>query len=224
MRGEHMIISKGKSLDKILDMLNSSGNVFIIGCTECATLCKSGGKEEVEAMKKFLEEEGKEVTGIEMLEPACHLLNDKRVLKQHSEELERSDMILALSCGNGVQTVAEAAKMRVVPGLDTMFLGEIQRMGQFKQNCVLCGECLLDVFEGLCPVAQCAKNLMNGPCGGAKDGKCEISNPNNDVDCVWCLIHELLTRMGRTDILENIVEPKDWSKGTGLRPKKWSVR
>lgn len=219
-----MIISKGKSDENILEMLDCLNSVFIIGCTECATLCKTGGEEEVAGMKAFLLENGKEVTGTEMMDPACHLLNDKRLLRQHAGELQKSDAVLCLACGNGVQTVAEATGMKVVPGLDTLFLGEIERLGQFRQNCLLCGECLLDIFEGLCPVARCPKGLMNGPCGGAKDGKCELSSEENEVDCVWCLIHELLTRMGKSDILENIVEPKDWSKGTGLRPKKWSVR
>ena len=219
-----MIVSKSKPFEAILDILAEQKRIFIIGCTECATLCQSGGEDQVREMKENLEKEGKKVTGTIILEPACHLLNNKRSLKPHAEELKETDVILCLACGNGVQVVAEASGMRVVPGVDTLFLGEIERFGRFKQNCVLCGECLLDIFEGLCPVARCPKNLMNGPCGGAKDGKCEVSEEGNEVDCIWCLLYDLLTKIGRTDILERIVEPKDWSKGTGLRPKRLDIK
>lgn len=150
------------------------------------------------------------VTGWVILEPACHLLNDKRLLKQYETELSRSAKILVLACGNGVQTVSEVlSEKEVIAGTNTLFLGEITRFNEFDKRCRLCGECLVDDFAGFCPVARCPKSMLNGPCGGSTNGKCEV---NSDLECIWDLIYKQLKKQGNLKSLREIQKPKDWSK------------
>ena len=209
-----MIISRQKDINCILDLVQD-GPVFIIGCSECATLCKTGGEEEVKDMKTRLEEKNIKVTGTIILDPACHYLNDKRLLRPCQEEINDAKKILVLACGNGVQTVSEIiTNADVIPGTDTLFLGEIKRSNDFEKRCNLCGECIQYLFEGACPISRCPKGLLNGPCGGSINGKCEISR---DVDCVWEEIIKRLKQKNKLQNLKRIVEPKDWSKSTETR-------
>ena len=211
-----MIISKQKEFTHILNRVENNP-VFIIGCSECATLCRTGGEKEVLEMRKKLRENGVEVTGWVVLDPACHFLNDKRLLRKHHVELDEAKKILVLACGNGVQTVAEILRDKdVVAGTDTLFLGEIKHVDEFERKCEMCGDCLLDSFMGLCPVALCPKNMLNGPCGGSVDGKCEVSSEH---DCVWDKIYWVLKEKKQLKVLKKIQDPKKWSKTEILRRK-----
>jgi len=203
-----MIVTKQKNFQAILSAVGS-GPVFIAGCNECAELCGTGGENQVLAMKKALEEKNIQVTGWIVLEPACHLQNDKRLLKSHENEIDRAKKILVLSCGNGAQTVAELATTKeIISGTDTLFLGEIVRANEFQRRCSLCGECLLDSFGGFCPLTLCPKSMLNGPCGGSSQGKCEISK---ELECVWDRIYQELKKRGNLLGLTVIQKPKDWS-------------
>lgn len=211
-----MIITCQKKIEDILGKLDKKP-VFIIGCSECATLCHTGGEKEVISMKESLEENGVDVTGWVVLDPACHLLNDKRLLKKHQKDVDKASKVLVLACGNGVQTVSEIIVDKdVFSGTDTLFLGEIKRLNDFEKRCIMCGECIEDEFEGFCPVSRCPKNLLNGPCGGAVDGKCEV---DSDLDCVWILIYNRLKERGKLDTLKVIRKPKNWSKSLEMRRK-----
>ena len=204
-----MIISKQKDLEDIVKSVGK-GPVFIMGCSECATLCHTGGKEEVLEMKNIFEKRNIPVSGWIILEPACHLNNNRRLLKPYKDALDKSDSILALSCGNGVQTIAELFDDKdIISGNDTLFLGEIVRSAEFDKRCSMCGECLLDEFNGICPLSRCPKSMMNGPCGGSIDGKCEV---NSDMQCVWNIIYERLKKREKLHYLDKIQPPKDWSK------------
>ena len=208
-----MIITKQKEIKNILDLVGD-GPVFIVGCSECATLCNTGGEKEVKEMKKIFEEKKIDVSGFVILNPACHFLNDKRILKNYKDEIENAKKVLVLACGNGVQTVAELIQdVDVVSGTDALFLGEIKRLGDFERRCNLCGECIVDLFDGLCPLSRCPKGMLNGPCGGSINGKCEISE---DLDCVWDLIFKRLKDDNNLHKLKDIVEPKDWSKSVEM--------
>ena len=209
-----MIISQQKEFNGLLDSIGN-GPVFIVGCSECATMCHTGGEEEVLAMKDALENKNVEVTGWVVLEPACHLQNDKRLLRRHKEEVDKANKILVLACGNGVQTVSEIMEdTDVISGTDTLFLGEIKRANEFEKRCVMCSNCIVDLFEGLCPVSRCPKHMLNGPCGGSKDGKCEV---NSDLDCVWDVIYKRLKEKGQLYQLKEIKEPNDWSRSIEMR-------
>jgi ferredoxin len=209
-----MIITKQKDFEDLL-LLIEEGPVFLIGCSECATLCHTGGEEEIISMKETLKNKNIKVTGWVILDPACHFLNDKRLLKKHNDEIEKAKKILVLACGNGVQTVAEIIKnIDVIPGTDTLFLGEIKRINEFEKKCTLCGECIQYLFDGVCPITRCPKSMMNGPCGGAMNGKCEV---NKELDCVWDIIYKRLKEKGQESKLLIIKEPKNWSKSTEQR-------
>ena len=185
-----MIVSENKSMQEILGFLKKAQKVVIVGCNECAATCKSGGEEEVLKMKEALESEGKTVLGYTLLEPACNLLKSKKDLKSLKSEIKEADAILSLACGDGTQTIVKNLKDKpVYPANNTLFIGEVKRVGEFEEACKACGECELGWTGGICPVTMCAKGLLNGACGGARDGKCEV-DPEND--CAWVLIYNRL--------------------------------
>ena len=209
-----MIVTKQKDFANLLHSIES-GPVFIIGCSECATLCHTGGEEEVLSMKQALEKKNIQTTGWVIFEPACHLQNDKRLLKKYKSEIDKANKILVLACGNGVQTVSEIINdTDVIPGTDSLFLGEIKRASDFEKRCVMCGECIQDLFEGVCPISRCPKSMLNGPCGGSIDGKCEV---DPELDCIWDIIYKCLKEKGLQNRLKEIKKPKNWSKSTDWR-------
>ena len=203
-----MIIAKKKPIDEIIESLKGDAAVFIVGCGECATVTQTGGEKEVAEMKAALEEAGKTVIGVDIVAANCQELDLKRVLRQHGRVTEEVDAFLVLSCGAGVQSVRADTEKHVVPGTDSLFLGNVKRAGVYEEKCSLCGQCVLDDYGAICPVARCAKGLLNGPCGGTNHGKCEV---DPDRDCAWVLIHEQLKKEGRTEKLTRIHPPMDWS-------------
>jgi ferredoxin len=204
-----MIVTKQKDLESILCLIQKDP-VFIVGCSQCATLCKTGGEDEIKKIASILLDKDIKVTGWVVLDPACHLLNDKLILKNYDDKIKKSKKVLVLACGNGVQTVAEIIDdAKVIPGLDTLFLGEIKSINNFEKRCNLCGECIQYLFDGLCPISRCPKNMLNGPCGGSINGKCEISK---DLDCIWEIIIKKLDNEKKLFLLKRIIEPKNWSR------------
>jgi len=209
-----MIITKQKDFNELLGSVGKEP-VFIIGCSECATMCHTGGEKEVLEMKSALEDKNIPVTGWVVLEPACHLQNDKRILRKYEDEVNNANKILVLACGNGIQTVSEIFENAdVIAGNDTLFLGEIKRANEFEKRCNMCGDCIEDLFGGFCPVSRCPKSMLNGPCGGSIDGKCEV---DSNLDCVWDLIYKYLKEKKQLQLLKIIQKPKDWSKSTETR-------
>ena len=206
-----MIITRPREWSRVLDNLESVGArcVFVIGCGQCATVAKTGGEEEVAATAVRLEEAGYEVTGTAVGEVACHLGSTRLETRKHRDEFGDADAVVVLSCGAGAQTVSDAApRIPVFPGLESKFLGNVIRHGVFEERCQMCGECILDVTGGICPVTTCPKGLLNGPCGGMWEGKCEVLT---DRDCVWVRIHRRLDEQGR-ELGEGIASAKDRSK------------
>lgn len=203
-----MIVSTQKPLDQILPALAGGSRVFIIGCAKCATVCKTGGEEEVFRMQEELTAAGKEVTGTIIIDETCHMLRTGRDLRSRKEQVDEADFLLVLSCGAGIQSVAEASEKKVVAGSDSKFLGNIRRFGQFEQRCSLCGDCRLNDTGGICPVTVCPKGMLNGPCGGMEAGNCEVDNTNR---CVWVTIYERLEQQGRVGTLHQTTPAPDFS-------------
>ncbi|MBU1894226.1 MAG: methylenetetrahydrofolate reductase C-terminal domain-containing protein, partial [Candidatus Omnitrophica bacterium] len=157
-----MIITRQKKISEILDTIKTKNNVFLVGCTLCATVCKTGGEKELKNLAEFLKKEGKRVTGWVILDPACNLLQVKKLKRDRAKEIEASDIILSLACGGGTQAIAEIFdNKKVSPANDTLFQGEITELtlkkARFEEKCSLCGECLLDETAGMCPVSLCPK-------------------------------------------------------------------
>lgn len=210
-----MIVSKQKPLIEILQALDGADTVFLIGCAQCATVCKAGGEEQIWKMQEELQTAGKTVTGSLVIDETCHMLRTARDLRSKKEMVDEARAILVLACGAGVQSVSASVTKKVVAGLDTLFLGNIRRLGQFEQKCSLCGECILNSTAGICPVTVCPKGILNGPCGGMDNGRCET---DPEADCAWQQIFTRLQARGEESKLERIVPQKDFSKK--LKPGK----
>ncbi len=212
-----MIITRKKPPEAVLAMLSGFRRVALVGCGNCATACQTGGERELEQMRTFLEENGFEVAGTALPEECCHMLLVKRDLKPLREC--GAEAIVGMACGDGVQTVADNVRLPVFPANDTLFLGQIERAGVFHEACKMCGDCILDQTAGICPVTQCAKSLVHGPCGGQKDGRCEV---NRDNACAWIRIFHRLREQNRMEVLTRPREDKNY-KSTAY-PRTHSLR
>jgi ferredoxin len=205
-----MIITRPRDWTRIRSNLDEIGaqRVFIMGCGQCATVAKTGGETEILQAKAALEQEGREVTGWAVGEVACHLGGTKLDARKHFGSIEEADAVLVLSCGAGVQTVADAVDKPVFPGLESVFLGNVIRHGVFEERCQMCGDCVLDMTAGICPVTTCPKGLLNGPCGGMWNGMCEVLT---DRECTHVRIQRRLVAQGR-GATAHTLPPKDFSK------------
>jgi len=203
-----------KPMEKILNSFSHGEKVFVVGCGNCAEKCHSGGPKETEEMAKRLKDRGVNVVGYSSTESGkslCKLtLTTKMLMEDHKDEVSEADSFLVLSCGQGIHTVIDATDGGYVhPGCDTIFGGETYGDNVIKEYCSLCGECIVEQTGGLCPISLCPKGLLNGPCGGSKDGKCEV---NSEQDCAWQLIYDRLKKLNRVGDLERYIEPKNYAK------------
>jgi hypothetical protein len=212
-----MIISKSKGNQAVLDILEGVQSVFLLGCSECASLCGTGSPEALAAMKETLEAQGKKVTGTFVAKTGCQVLGSKVELKPYKEAVDAADAILVMSCGAGTQAMVELYKdKKVYPANDTTFLGNMTRFQHFDERCSLCGECIIDKTGGICPVTTCPKGILNGPCGGTNNGMCEVSP---EIECAWAKIYARMERTGELEKMKEIIPPKDYSKK--MSPKVW---
>ena len=198
-----------KHFKEILEMLGGENRVFIVGCGNCARKCQSGGEPEVAAMKERLEKVGKTIVGTFVPDGTCSLTEVSGLVKDNQAAIDEAESMLVLACGQGVHTVVDATGKITHPGCNTIFGGETIKPGDVREYCQLCGECVVDAYGGLCPLTLCAKGLLNGACGGSKDGKCEV---DPERDCGWNLIYERLRAIGKLDTLYQYREPKDYRK------------
>ena len=203
-----MLISEQKPLEEILNYLDGEKNIFLIGCKGCAEGWESGGEKQVIEMGKTLQEHGKAIAGFVVVDMVCDSTLTKLKLRAHKSEIAAADSILVLTDGAGVQSVAEVVNKVVHPGCNTLSSGGAHAEWKEAERCLECGDCMLEFTGGICPIARCSKHLLNGPCGGSQDGKCEV---NADIPCAWQLIIERLTELGQLDRLEKLVPPKNWN-------------
>jgi ferredoxin len=206
-----MIITELKPIKSIIDSLKSYSKIFIIGCGECATACKTGGEPEVLKIKKDLEAAGKAVTGSCIPSAPCVAAKLKAELAKNMKALREADAVLVLACGLGVQSFKDNDRFGLVvfPACNTIFGAVMDTKGNFYEKCSMCGECVLDLTAGICPVTLCSKGLLNGPCGGMNKGKCEV---DNERDCAWVLIYKELEKNKKLESLREIRNPKDYKK------------
>lgn len=207
-----MITAEQKDTDWILDRLEGARRVVVLGCGSCTTVCFAGGEREVEEMCCLLQlalQESDEEIEFEGL--TAKRVCDWEFIEPIVETLESADAVLSLACGAGSNLLADHLEtVPIVPGVDTLFLGANSGPESWNEMCAGCGDCIIDMTFGLCPVARCAKSLMNGPCGGCSDGSCEV---DAEIDCVWYRIVERAEKLGRMEELERVIPPRDWSSG-----------
>ena len=215
-----MIITKKKKLDDILNSLEEKKSVYLFGCNSCAEQCKTGGKDEIDEMTTALTDSGLTVTGASIVDETCYRQLALKEIRKHNE-IKKSDAILVLACGAGVKTVADSVEdaQPVLPALDSSYLASVERVGRFFEGCSLCGECVLSDTAGICPHTDCSKGLLNGPCGGVVEGKCEV---DIEKDCAWTRIHARLKAQDRLHLMRKHHPPKDYS--TSRQPRKTLLR
>lgn len=207
-----MIVTKKKQFEEILNSLGTATRIFIIGCGDCATTCKTGGEKEALEMKAMLESKGKIVTGYAISDAPCVASQAGMLFAKNKKAVDDIDAFLVLACGLGVQSILEndRKKRPVYAGCDTMFGSILDKTGLgFFERCTMCGECVLNTTGGICPVTRCAKGLLNGPCGGSNKGKCEV---DKNKDCAWILIYQRLKDLGALENFKKIKPAKDYSK------------
>ncbi len=214
-----MIKAEQKPMEQILAYLHPYHRVLLSGCGACVTVCQVGGAKEVGLLASGLRMARKKMgRPIEVLEATPARQCEPEFAIELTETVDKVEAVVSIACGVGVQTLARHfPKTPVFPGVDTSFLGETLTQGVWEERCQACGNCILDQTGGICPIARCAKQLLNGPCGGSSEGKCEIKR---ETDCVWRLIYDRLKSLGQLDKLEEIIPAKRWgveSRDSGLR-------
>jgi ferredoxin len=208
-----MIISELKPIQDIIDSLKGYSKIFLVGCGECATTCKSGGEEEIAKIKQGLESVGKTVVGSCIPSAPCVAAKLKTELAKNMPSLRQAEAVLVLSCGLGPQSFKDNDRLNlpVFPACDTIFGAVMDAKGDFYEKCSMCAECVLDITAGTCPVTLCAKGLLNGPCGGMDKGKCEV---DKEKDCAWVIIYKDLERRKQLEKLREIQGPKNFKKSS----------
>lgn len=214
-----MIVAEQKSLEEIKTLIGNADNVLVVGCGTCVTVCFAGGSREAAIMSSSLRMSSK-------LDGNTRDVSDVTVQRQCeweyldtiASQVEEVDVVLSMGCGIGVQAIAEHfPDTWVVPGLNTAFLGLPTEQGVWAERCAACGDCVLGLTGGICPIARCSKSLLNGPCGGSENGHCEI---DPEVQCAWQLIYDRLESKDRLHVLIDLQPPKNWRTSRDGGPRK----
>lgn len=214
-----MIIAEGKPITEVAELIKDAKKVLVVGCGGCVTVCLAGGEKEVgilaSALRMLRQQQDNpletvEVTITRQCDPEYVAMLDRHIT-------DDIDCILSMACGVGVQFLAEKYPVWVVPALNTKFAGGSVEHGVWEERCGLCGECILHKTGGICPIIRCSKSILNGPCGGSQNGKCEVES---SIPCAWQLIYDRMVALGRLDQLLAIEPVKDWSKSRDGGPRK----
>ncbi len=194
-----MLVTVRKPIEEIVGFLEGEGSVFLLGCNGCAAASGTGGDPEIQELRAQLEERGMEVVGTKVIDFLCQKALIRTGLRPFAGALKHADSVVVSTCGIGIQASATVIDKAVHPACDTISLGGVRGEWQGEERCVECGQCFLEFTAGICPLTACAKQLVNGPCGGAKDGRCEVEPEVRR--CAWDVIYERLKRQGRLDLL-----------------------
>lgn len=221
-----VVITTKKPDEEVFEALQNYNvkKLTLVSCGTCSALCQTGGTEGAEEWRKKLEEKGYEIEAVIVSEDLCDNRVMKKDLRRIDDEIQKSDAILTLSCGLGVQSIVEVLQKKhpekpVLISNNTKFIGMTERIGRFYMRCRACGDCYLNYTGGICPIATCAKGLMNGPCGGMVDGKCEVGN--YEKDCGWVLIFNRLKAINRLDLFSRLRDARDWSESGHQQEVVW---
>jgi ferredoxin len=213
-----LIVAEQKPLEEIRRMITPYERVLILGCGTCMTVCGAGGEREVSYLHNALRvaqvksSNGTHTFSEYTLKRQC----DPEFLDLLVDKVADEDAILSLGCGIGVQALAERfPDMPVLPGVNTSFMGMAKEQGVWDERCAACGDCILAETAGICPITRCTKGILNGPCAGSKNGKCEA---NKDMDCAWILIYKRLERLGQLEKMRRYYPPRNFR--TIPRPKR----
>jgi ferredoxin len=206
-----MIVAQRKNIPDLVEIVRSHKKILVLGCGTCVTVCLAGGQREVSIIASALRMAAK-VKGLpyQIEELTIERQCDNVFLEQAAEAIERNDAVLSLGCGAGVQALAERYTNKpVYAGLDTAFIGILEERGIWTEKCAACGACVLHEYGGICPISRCAKHMLNGPCSGSSEERCEVAP---ERQCAWQLIFKRLKDIGQLDRLKKIKSPKNWNR------------
>ena len=215
-----MIIGQQKPINEILKMLDPFSKIVLVGCHGCVTVCRAGGEKEVEILASSIRlARESDRRPIEVREVTLERQCDPEYIEIMRPYLEDYQAVLSIACGAGVQYIAEKFPGVIcLPGLDTTFIGVTEKQGVWSERCQACGDCVLHLTAGICPVTRCPKSLFNGPCGGTTaDGRCEV---NKEIPCGWMLIIERLRSLQMLDNYRKILPMKRWKRSRDGGPRK----
>ncbi|ADU96885.1 methylenetetrahydrofolate reductase C-terminal domain-containing protein [Thermovibrio ammonificans] len=205
-----MVTVKLKPMFQILEELKPYSKVFVVGCQLGSGRCRNGGLREAYKVAGYLELHGIKVVGVKSPGGTCILEKIDSPQKSLLREIsEKADAVLSLACGAGTQLIAENVSIPVKTGVTTLFIGVERERRYFDEYCIACGDCVISDTGGICPVARCPKSLVNGPCGGAIAGKCEV---DPSVPCIWFKISQRMEELGELDRLRESVPARDHSR------------
>jgi hypothetical protein len=156
-------------------------------------------------MNEHLQEFGKLITGSTVIPTACDEMTEVAI-QDNGEAFQNSNCILVMACALGVHRLSLYLSHPIIPALDTLFIGIEDEPGNFHEVCAQCGQCILGELADICPVTRCHKGLVNGPCGGTNNGKCEV---DAEKDCAWTLIYQRLKDQNRLDLMRKYQPPKN---------------
>jgi ferredoxin len=213
-----MIVAQRKNIPDLLAIVEKHRKVLLLGCGTCVTFCLAGGQREVSIIASALRMAAKlKGLPLEVGEATIERQCDNVFLEQAADTIKNHDAVLSLGCGAGVQALAERYSGKpVYAGLDTAFIGILEERGVWAEKCGACGSCVLHLYGGICPVTRCAKQMLNGPCGGSREDHCEVDPAR---PCAWQLIYLRLKEIGQLDQLKKTKPPKNWrsSQAGGCR-------
>jgi ferredoxin len=216
-----MIVGEQKPFEEIWEMVKDHKQLTVFGCNTCVAVCHQGGNKEAGILAAQLRMRAtQDDVDIEIIDSGIERQCEHEFFEKTEELVQKSEAILSLACGIGVQFMAEKYEIPIYPGLNTTFLGDVPETGLYTEKCQACGDCVLGVTGGICPVSRCAKRLFNGPCGGSTTGKCEISK---ETECAWQLVVDRLELLGRLDTYEKLMPLKDWSKDRSGGPRSFKL-
>ena len=214
-----MIVAEQKPLEAIKRMLDGRRKVLAVGCGTCVTVCFAGGAKEVGILASALRMSSRlDGEALAVDEATVQRQCEREYIDTIGDDIERYDAVLSLGCGVGVQTLAERFPGTCIfPALDTAFMGQPSEQGVWEERCQGCGNCILYITAGICPISRCSKQLLNGPCGGSQGGKCEV---DVETPCAWQMIWERMGELGLIDQMMEIQPVKDWSSARHGGPRR----
>ena len=214
-----MIVGEQKPIKEISEMIADYKSVLVMGCNTCIAVCHAGGEKEVGILASALRIKNKmDGRDQKIKETSMERQCEKEFVDKLADDIKEADCVLSLACGVGPQTIVEFYPETIVlPGINTTFYGMPKEQGFFVEFCGGCGNCVLDKTAGICPIVRCSKSMLNGPCGGSQNGKCEV---NSEIDCAWQLIYDRLKAQDKLEFMEIVLPAKDWSPGRHGGPRK----
>ena len=199
---------KLKGSDELTSLLADKDNLFVIACNKCFKEFETVDEPDLGEFEKLASELGKTVTGAVKVDFLCNKTQTEKKLADMIPE--GTEHVVVISCGLGIQTVADLTGKSVVAASNSLNYTGHHGMALTKKACDACAQCYLNVTGGICPIVDCSKSLVNGQCGGAKNGKCEV---DCDKDCAWEKIYQRLAKQGRLqEFLNQPVQLRDYSK------------